>query len=354
MKYYRGFVREELEALKLDNTDVDLLRWFLDFKETGKMETKMELGVLYYWVNMQYVIDQFGTIIPVKTADAMGRRFAKMVKAGLLERIIQKIQGGTRVYYRINPSVYSRLLGEDAQFDLFSFDFDELAALGEHTDIKPGVKRSNQRSEGSFCAPHTDLKPGDTRIQIRVKDSVVSDIYLIVTEARENPKFEKIFNDFCTVDDSEGRKRTLYWVLHNAVTHRCSLNDIMKALKATNDKGKSGNIAYYTGILRNISTNREAHIYPAGKPLEFQIHEYLSSRLSSYQSFSDNVHHWRYDHGKGVVTVEFYPDDHDAVMAVSEILQQIVTKEIMNEYRTVIRFEFTVKEGSKDGYRAVS
>ena len=51
MKYnLQGFSQEVASELNIDGIDLYLLRWFVDFKDTNQMDTKIVDGEVYYWI----------------------------------------------------------------------------------------------------------------------------------------------------------------------------------------------------------------------------------------------------------------------------------------------------------------
>lgn len=58
MKYsIHGFSQSRAVELGLSNDDLFVLRWFVDFCGTGKMQSIKEPEGIYYWVNYQSVLD---------------------------------------------------------------------------------------------------------------------------------------------------------------------------------------------------------------------------------------------------------------------------------------------------------
>lgn len=95
-----GFNQRTLLNLDLDAIDATVLRWFVDFQGTGRMEEKhSETGVRFYWVRYQWLISDL-PILGLKTADSVMRRFQKLARSGVLEHHHCK-RGGSFSTYRL-------------------------------------------------------------------------------------------------------------------------------------------------------------------------------------------------------------------------------------------------------------
>lgn len=94
-----GFNQKELVEYGLDNDDALILRWFVDFKDTGRMATRIIENEKYYWVKYEGIIEDL-PILKLKTKDALYRRFKKMDKAGVIKHITYK-ENGTFSFYTL-------------------------------------------------------------------------------------------------------------------------------------------------------------------------------------------------------------------------------------------------------------
>ena len=152
MKYtILGFSQEEMIKLNIDYVDALLLRYFVDFKDTKKMVSKIFENEKYYWVKYETVIEQY-PILDIKKKDSVYRRFKKMVKAGVLIHKTQK-QGGVYSYYALGPN-YLRLIASDTN--------------PNHTDLNPEPYGLESRRD-------TDLNPEPYGFKSRTKDSSIKD-----------------------------------------------------------------------------------------------------------------------------------------------------------------------------------
>lgn len=100
-----GFSQKQLKELKLDHTDALILRYFIDFKDSGKMKTEIFNDEIYYWVQYEKVIDEI-PIIRITSNNNMYRRFKKLVKANVLKHKTKR-KGGTFSFFKTGEKYYS-------------------------------------------------------------------------------------------------------------------------------------------------------------------------------------------------------------------------------------------------------
>jgi DNA-binding Lrp family transcriptional regulator len=112
-----GFSQERLLEYGLDTVDVLILRYFIDFKDTGEMFARTIDNSPYYWVKYSNLIKEI-PISKIGTATAMRRRFKKLEDAGILKHYCQK-EGGSYSFYAIGEN-YKNLIsskGATQKFD---------------------------------------------------------------------------------------------------------------------------------------------------------------------------------------------------------------------------------------------
>lgn len=99
MKYtIHGFSQERALELGLDEKDLMILRWFIDYKDTGKMVKKIIDDDMYYWIKYEGIIEAFPIVKWKK--DTVYRRLRNMAKVGVLKHKTLK-QGGVWSYYSV-------------------------------------------------------------------------------------------------------------------------------------------------------------------------------------------------------------------------------------------------------------
>ncbi|ENK0558044.1 DnaD domain protein [Clostridium botulinum] len=103
MKYtICGFSQEKLLEFSLDFTDALILRYFVDFKDTGDMVMEIHEGKPYYWLKYSALINEI-PIIKIKSKDVLRRRLKKLEECGVLEFYLKK-EGGTYSFYTLGPN----------------------------------------------------------------------------------------------------------------------------------------------------------------------------------------------------------------------------------------------------------
>ena len=107
MKYnLQGFSQEVASELNIDGIDLYLLRWFVDFKDTNQMDTKIVDGEVYYRIYHKKVSEDMPILHLQKTA--IYRRLKKLCKAQIFKKTVVR-ERGTFTYYAIGPN-YIRLI----------------------------------------------------------------------------------------------------------------------------------------------------------------------------------------------------------------------------------------------------
>lgn len=107
MKYtIEGFSQSYASTLRDDKTHIDctdlvILRWFIDFQATGKMEF-FDVGCdRFFWVNYNSLLEDMPILSLSKRS--LYDRLQKMVKFGILKHYHSKL-GGSFSYYCVGPN----------------------------------------------------------------------------------------------------------------------------------------------------------------------------------------------------------------------------------------------------------
>jgi hypothetical protein len=146
------------------------------------------------------------------------------------------------------------------------------------SDLGKSKSRHSSKSESGFS------KSGFTSLD-NTESHLGDEMSLILSEAEKDLKFVQAFNDFCVKDDSKYRSDTTFWILHNAILHEASIGAITDALEICVGKDKTGDVAYFTGILRQKAKNKADGIRPLGKNDYIRVVEYLRRRLEPYAEY---------------------------------------------------------------------
>lgn len=105
-----GFRQDKLIELKLSAEDIILLRWFIDFKGTDRMEEYVnpEDGQAYYWVKGSKVVQDLPII--TKSEDYAARKFSKLCDCGILKKYSLLTRYGRKPCYRVSGEALVGLL----------------------------------------------------------------------------------------------------------------------------------------------------------------------------------------------------------------------------------------------------
>ena len=112
MKYnLYGYSQQKAIELGLDDRDLMILRWFVDYKDTGKMAKKIINDDVYYWIKYEGIVEAFP--IAGWKKDTVYRRLKKLVNAKVLKHETIK-QCGVWSYYTIGEN-YIELLDSNGK-----------------------------------------------------------------------------------------------------------------------------------------------------------------------------------------------------------------------------------------------
>ena len=162
MKYnLQGFSQEVASELNIDGIDLYLLRWFVDFKDTNQMDTKIVDGEVYYWIYHKKVSEDMPILHLQKTA--IYRRLKKLCKAQIFKKTVVR-ERGTFTYYAIGPN-YIRLISNTPNSSIAN-----VSAI-KPPPVSPAFDDDNFGCEncrcskccGNFSSCDNDLGYGDHR-----------------------------------------------------------------------------------------------------------------------------------------------------------------------------------------------
>ena len=112
MKYtVEGFSQKSLINYGLDEKDALILRYFIDFKDSGKMKMKIINEVSYYWLKGSALLEQL-PILRINNVDVLRRRLKKMTSCKILmhEHVLE---GGSYAFYAIGENYKDLLLYDE-------------------------------------------------------------------------------------------------------------------------------------------------------------------------------------------------------------------------------------------------
>jgi hypothetical protein len=206
MKYtIHGFSQDIAIKLKLDSDGLLLLRWFVDFRDTEKMEAIVIDKKPYYWVSYSKVISDMPIISDKE--DTIYRKFKRLVESGVLKihTTREKLNNGkfkTYAYYCMGEN-YSSLLSFTPIYNTDIKDTDE--SLGKkseeyseknpsgHSEKSPYNIDLLSSSYSSIKKPHTPKKPKTPKPKKTfVWEKLSQDIILVLGEKITDDKLTKL------------------------------------------------------------------------------------------------------------------------------------------------------------------
>ena len=141
MKYtILGFSQRRAVELGLDLKHLMVLRWFVDFKDSGKMTTKMFEDDKYYWVKYDGLIEAL-PILKTTSEDTVYRYLKKLSKVGVLKHRTLK-QNGVWSFYTIGD-LYKELIDDNYVFG------NKSEGVGNKSDSNGKISEGNGKKIGT-------------------------------------------------------------------------------------------------------------------------------------------------------------------------------------------------------------
>lgn len=216
-----GFSQENAIKLGLDDRDLLILRWFVRFKDNGKMASKIIDGDKYYWIKYEGIIEDL-PITNIKSNDSVYRRLKKMSKAKVLKHKTIKA-GGTYSYYCLGEN-YPSLIDTDRK----------LSDLNPNTsDIYPNL--SDLKSDG------TDLNPDQKTLIPYPKTNTINNMYLGKEELVK--EFSKLYQSNIGVINALVAEQLIGW------SELIEVGLFKRAIEICTERGKL-NLGYLKGIIK--------------------------------------------------------------------------------------------------------
>ena len=117
MKYnISGFDQSAMIELGLNADDLNILRWFIDFKDSGKMlkEYFIEENCFYYWINYNGLIEAFPYLfVNCNTEETKKKKLQRLLNGNIskiLKKKLIKNKKGTFTFFTLNEINYQKLL----------------------------------------------------------------------------------------------------------------------------------------------------------------------------------------------------------------------------------------------------
>lgn len=101
-----GISQSRAIEMKLDYTDILILAYIRDFRESGKMIKRIEEGEIYYWIKYEGILEEY-PILKIKK-DTLYRKMKNLVELEVLTHLTIR-EGGTFSYYGLAPRFFALL-----------------------------------------------------------------------------------------------------------------------------------------------------------------------------------------------------------------------------------------------------
>ena len=251
-----GFSQEKALELGLDDRDLLILRWFINFRDNGKMATKIIKEDKYYWIDYQAIIEDL-PIMNIKSADSVYRRLKKMAKVSVLKHETVRA-GGVFSYYTIGEN-YPALV--DTKSKIKKVNHSDINPEG--SDINP--EGSDINPEGSDINPEQKtLRPNPKTITLRPQPEVVVE------------EIKKYF---------ELNKKDIEKVANVYLATEKEISYLIEKLELTKSKGKINDVvAFLIAAIKNDyknSVSQEKKFIP-GAGVKTRFHENCNQNFGKY------------------------------------------------------------------------
>lgn len=262
-----GFSQENAIKLGLDDRDLLILRWFVRFKDNGKMASKIIDGDKYYWIKYEGIIEDL-PITNIKSNDSVYRRLKKMSKAKVLKHQTIKA-GGTYSYYCLGEN-YPSLIDTDRK----------LSDLNPNTsDIYPNL--SDLKSDG------TDLNPDQKTLIPYPNTNTINNICIDKEELIK--EFSKLYQSNIGVINGLVAEQLIEW------SELIEVGLFKRAIEICTEKG-SLNLGYLKGIIKkwldsNITTLDSLEAQRLKHNIKNKTNNSISKNKGTIQKVSKNRFH---------------------------------------------------------------
>ena len=251
-----GFSQEKAIELGLDDRDLLILRWFINFRDNGKMATKIIKDDKYYWIDYQGIIEDL-PIMKIKNADSVYRRLKKMAKVRVLKHETVRA-GGVFSYYTVGEN-YPALVDTKSKIKKVN-----------HSDINP--EGSDINPEGSDINPEgSDLKSEQKTLRPNPKTITLIPQPEVVVE-----EIKKYF---------ELNKKDIEKVAKVYLATEKEISYLIEKLELTKSKGQINDVvAFLIAAIKNDyknSVSQEKKFIP-GAGVKTRYHENCNQTFDKY------------------------------------------------------------------------
>lgn len=159
MKFtHLGFSQRVAIDIGLDDKDLAILRWFIDFKDSNKITKKVFDGEIFYWVKYEAVIEEY-PIFKFKK-DTVYRRLKAMADKGILKHRTLK-QGGVWSFYTVGDRYIELISDEPKEDESFKKESKNNEGISEPKEVGFKSEQFGNKSEvNGFESESNGLKSG--------------------------------------------------------------------------------------------------------------------------------------------------------------------------------------------------
>lgn len=221
MKYtILGFNQKIALEMNLDLTDLMILRYFIDFKDTDKMVLEIIENKPFYWIEYRSLIDTI-PIIKINNKVALRRRLKKLEEKDILIHFCKKDKG-TYSFYGVGTNYEKLLQSATEKFNGQTEKFNPLTSNVQTPPTQKFNQNINLLNNKSIKDKYIDLKFIDDVIDnIKITDEqykklldkygkqVVSnqilglDNYIANGKGKKYKDHYRVLNTWCKKDNSK-------------------------------------------------------------------------------------------------------------------------------------------------------
>lgn len=307
MKYtIHGFSQNIALQLGMDNDDLLILRWIVDFSQSGKMNNVYKNNRMYYWIHYDSLLKDI-PILRMKK-DTLYRRLKKMAASEVLAHMTVKNKKGVYSYYGLGNKYYNLINNNDVDYQ-YNKEYETDQPCPENQETENNIGKEPSHVEGSDLNPMGVGNKSDRgRIKILNKDkstnnsstnnkNILSKKERKEEETKENTKGEVYQNEeLQSVETKEPKKNTLIADTYNQ-GEKNTLKSTQKSLdnystfKPKNQETHENIIMEYTKSAELVDLLKEylivRYIQSNKKPLTNRQLKLLLTKLSKLTSNED-------------------------------------------------------------------
>lgn len=323
-----NLIRANELGLKFD--DLAIITYFVDFSTSGKMDSIIHQGKVYYWIFYDNIVKEY-PMLTIKSRDGVYRRFKKYVDVGLLHTVLEP--GTQRPHYCLDPDMYFSLLSYTSQMNLQSEK-----SMSDESENKGKDERVGFFSEGvgNNSEHSSEENPNEARKNFRtdsttIQDPITIDPYCIVTLAQNEKLYQHWWGKYCEgiPDNAQYRAASHRKLVEFVTKYKPSVDQLIYALKESVDKGHAGHDYYLAGILNNINLNR---YIDADVPVELQVENLVKKRLTDMDEY---LRHYEFDHKNMKVLYSLTGIDDAYIRRIFNGIEEDLTRQCQIDYQFI-------------------